>query len=259
MNALIALGNGTLALLRRLGDYGLFCLQLLGRSAFLWQRPLLTVKAIYFTGVLSLPIILFSGFFVGMVLALQGYTTLIKFGAEQSLGIMVALSLMRELGAVVSALLFAGRAGSALTAEIALMKTTEQLNALEMLGIYPVRYVGVPRFWGALLALPLLTSLFVAVAIGGAYLVGVAHLGVDGGIFWNQMQTGVDFWDDIVQGMLVKSLVFGAVIGTLATFEGFRSRPTAAGMGSATTRTVVLSSLAVLGLDFVLTALMFGD
>lgn len=259
MRFFIALGDLTIKTLVGAGNYAIFCLRLLLASDFLVRRPFLTVKALHFTGVLSLPIILFSGFFVGMVLSLQGYTTLVKFGAEQSLGIMVALSLMRELGAVVSALLFAGRAGSALTAEIALMKTTEQLNALEMLGIPPVKHVAVPRFWGSLLALPLLTFLFVAVAIFGGWLVGVVHLGVDNGIFWNQMVQGVDFYDDIFQGMVVKSMVFGLVVASLATYEGFSSQPTAAGMGNATTRTVVLASLAVLGLDFVLTALMFGD
>lgn len=259
MNKLIDLGDFTLKLLMGLGNYFLFVLELFRHSFSLLKRPFLGIKALYFTGVLSLPIILFAGFFVGMVLALQGYNTLIQFGAEQSLGIMVALSLMRELGSVVSALLFAGRAGSALTAEIALMKTTEQLTALEMMGIYPSAYVGVPKFWGAFFALPILTALFVSVAILGAYLVGVVHLGVDGAIFWNQMQQKVDFYDDLIQGMVFKSLAFGAIIASISVFQGFSARPTAEGMGEATTRTVVLSSLATLGFDFILTAMMFGD
>lgn len=232
---------------------------LLRFSDVVLRKPFLTVRALFAAGVLSLPIIIVAGFFVGMVLAFQGYTTLVKFGAEQSLGIMVALSLMRELGSVVSALLFAGRAGSAITAEIGLMKTTEQLSAMSMMAIEPIRQVGVPRFWGALFALPLLTVVFVAVAIAGAYLVGVMYLGVDGGVFWSQMQNGVSFYDDIVEGMIIKSLVFGWLTAAIAVYQGFASTPTVRGMGNATTKTVVLASLAVLGFDFVLTAMMFGE
>jgi len=201
----------------------------------------LTLRATYNAGVLSLPIILVAGLFVGMVLSFQAYTTMVRFGAEQSLGPMVALSLMRELGPVVAALLFAGRAGSAITAEIGLMKTTEQLVAMEMMAIEPVAQVGVPRFLGAWFALPLLTILFVAVAILGAHLVGVVYLGLDDGVFWSGMQNSVDFVSDIARGMLLKSLVFGWVCAALAVYQGFSCPPTARGMANATTTTVVMS------------------
>lgn len=259
MEMLVALGRSSCNALIGLGRFALFSGALLRFSDVVLRKPFLTIRALFAAGVLSLPIIVVAGFFVGMVLAFQGYTTLVQFGAEQSLGIMVALSLMRELGSVVSALLFAGRAGSAITAEIGLMKTTEQLAAMEMMAIEPVRQVGVPRFWGALMALPLLTVLFVAVAIVGAYLVGVIYLGVDGGVFWSQMQGGVSFYDDIVEGMVIKSLVFGWLTAAIAVYQGFASTPTVRGMGNATTKTVVLASLAVLGFDFVLTAMMFGE
>lgn len=259
MNALVRLGESSVNALIGLGRFALFNGALLRFSDALWAKTGLWLRALFAAGVLSLPIIVVAGFFVGMVLAFQGYTTLVKFGAEQSLGIMVALSLMRELGSVVSGLLFAGRAGSAITAEIGLMKTTEQLAAMEMMAIEPVRQVGVPCFWGALFALPLLTVIFVAVAIIGAYLVGVVYLGVDGGVFWSQMQSGVSFYDDIVEGMLIKSLVFGWLIAAIAVYQGFASTPTVRGMGAATTKTVVLASLAVLGFDFILTAMMFGE
>lgn len=259
INFLEKTGRGSVDALAGLGRFALFNLALLRFSDVLVRKVHLWVRALFAAGVLSLPIIVVAGFFVGMVLAFQGYTTLVNFGAEQSLGIMVALSLMRELGSVVSALLFAGRAGSAITAEIGLMKTTEQLAAMEMMAIEPVRQVGVPRFWGALFALPLLTTIFVAVAIIGAYLVGVVYLGVDGGVFWSQMQNGVSFYDDIVEGMLIKSLVFGWLTAAIAVYQGFASIPTVRGMGAATTKTVVLASLAVLGFDFILTAIMFGE
>lgn len=256
---LARIGEGTVDMLAGLGRFTLFNGALLRFSDALFAKAGLWIRALFAAGVLSLPIIVVAGFFVGMVLAFQGYTTLVNFGAEQSLGIMVALSLMRELGSVVSGLLFAGRAGSAITAEIGLMKTTEQLAAMEMMAIEPVRQVGVPRFWGALFALPLLTVIFVAVAIVGAYLVGVVYLGVDGGVFWSQMKNGVSFYDDIVEGMIIKSVVFGWLVAAIAVYQGFASAPTVRGMGNATTKTVVLASLAVLGFDFVLTAMMFGD
>ncbi|WP_072281897.1 lipid asymmetry maintenance ABC transporter permease subunit MlaE [Rappaport israeli] len=258
MNKVARLGEQALVVLEGLGAFVRFALGILLRSSALLAKPALWVRAMYQAGVLSLPIILVAGFFVGMVLAFQGFTTLVRFGAEQSLGIMVALSLMRELGSVVSALLFAGRAGSSITAEIGLMKTTEQLSAMEMMAIDPMVQVGLPRFWGAMLALPLLVVLFVAVAIVGAYVVGVLHLGVDAGVFWSQMQQGVDFYGDIFQGMLVKSIAFGWVVAAIAVYQGFNCTPTARGMSNATTKTVVLASLAVLGLDFILTAMMFG-
>lgn len=255
---LAAVGATALACLAALGDFCLFALALLRHVAILLRKPLLTLRATYAAGVLSLPIILVAGLFVGMVLSFQAYTTMVRFGAEQALGTMVALSLLRELGPVVSALLFAGRAGSAITAEIGLMKTTEQLVAMEMMAIEPVAQVGVPRFLGAWFALPLLTILFVAVAIIGAHLVGVVYLGLDDGIFWSGMQNSVDFGSDVVRGMLLKSLAFGWVCAAIAVFQGFSSLPTASGMSRATTTTVVMSSLAVLGLNFVLTAMLFG-
>ena len=198
-----------------------------------------------------------SGLFVGMVLGLQGYNTLVDFGAEESLGVVVALSLVRELGPVVAALLFAGRAGSALTAEIGLMKATEQLSGMEMMAVDPVQRVMAPRFLAGFLSMPLLAAIFSAVGIYGGYFVGVGVLGVDDGAFWAQMQA-VDLRDDIFNGV-IKSLVFGFVATWIAVFEGYDAVPTSEGVSRATTRTVVHTALAVLGLDFVLTALMFGD
>lgn len=214
------------------------------------------IQQIYSVGVLSLVIIIISGFFIGMVLGLQGYTILVKFGAEQALGQLVALSLVRELGPVVSALLFAGRAGSALTAEIGLMKTTEQLSSMEMMGVDPLRRVICPRFWAGQLCMPVLSLIFSAVAVLGGYIVGVEWLGVDGGAFWANMQNAVDFDADVINGV-IKSIVFGTVITWIAVFQGMDCLPTSEGIGRATTKTVVYSSLAVLGLDFFLTAVMF--
>lgn len=258
MQLLSRFGNQCIQVVSGIGSFSIFLLRLIAGSSELWRKPIQAVRALFSAGVLSLPIILVAGFFVGMVLAFQGYTIFVRFGAEESLSLMVSLSLMRELGAVVSALLFAGRAGSAFTAEISLMKTTEQLAAMEMMGIDPVRQVGVPRFWGALLAMPLLAMLFVAVAICGAYVVGVINLGVDAGIFWSQMQNGVNLYNDLIEGLVIKSFIFGVVISAIAVYQGFASSPTVRGMGVATTKTVVLGSLAVLGLDFILTAFMFG-
>ncbi|PTC01361.1 ABC transporter permease [Thalassospira xiamenensis] len=218
--------------------------------------PLL-IQQLYVVGVQSLLIIIVSGLFIGMVLALQGYTILIDYGAEQSLGPMVALSLLRELGPVVTALLFAGRAGSALTAEIGLMKATEQLSSLEMMAVDPLRRVISPRFWAGFISMPLLALIFSAVGIYGGYLVGVQWLGVDDGAFWSVMQASVDWYDDILNG-IIKSLVFAFVVTWIALYKGYNCTPTSAGISSATTATVVSSSLAVLALDFVLTALMFG-
>ena len=217
-----------------------------------------TVKQIYSVGVLSLVIIIISGFFIGMVLGLQGYTILVKFGAEQALGQLVALSLVRELAPVVAALLFAGRAGSALTAEIGLMKATEQLSSMEMMGVDPLKRVIAPRFWAGIISLPLLTIIFSAVAIYGGHSVGVETLGVDDGAFWSNMQSSVDFYDDILNG-IVKSVVFGFVITWISVFQGMDCVPTSEGIGRATTRTVVYSSLSILGLDFFLTAVMFKE
>jgi phospholipid/cholesterol/gamma-HCH transport system permease protein len=220
-------------------------------------RPLLVVRQVYSVGVLSLLIIAVSGAFVGMVLGLQGYNTLVDFGAEESLGVMVALSLLRELGPVVTALLFAGRAGSALTAEIGLMKATDQLSGMEMMAVDPFKRVVAPRFVGGVLSVPLLTVIFSAVGVLGGYFVSVGLLGVDDGAFWSQMRARVDLYDDLWNGIL-KSIVFGVATSWIAVFEGYDAVPTSEGVSRATTRTVVHSALAVLGLDFLLTALMFG-
>ena len=212
---------------------------------------------IHFLGNYSLAIIAVSGLFVGFVLALQGYYTLQRYGSAEALGLLVALSLLRELGPVVSALLFAGRAGTSLTAEIGLMKAGEQLSAMEMMAVDPVQRILAPRFWGGVIAMPLLAAVFSAVGILGAWLVGVVLIGVDAGAFWGQMQGGVDIWKDLGNGV-VKSVVFGVTVTFVALLEGFEATPTPEGVSRATTRTVVVASLAVLGLDFVLTAMMFS-
>ncbi len=256
MSPLRALGRAGLSFFGRLGHGHIFLLYTLrGLPATLYRWRLLTSQ-VFALGVLSLVIIVVSGLFVGMVLGLQGYNTLVDFGAEESLGILLALSLVRELGPVVSALLFAGRAGSALTAEIGLMKTTEQLAAMEMMAVDPLHRVVAPRLLAGILAMPLLAAIFSAVGVYGGYFVGVGLLGVDEGAFWSQMQSAVDFHDDILNGV-IKSFVFGIAVTWIAVFEGYDTAPTSQGISRATTRTVVNSSLAVLGLDFVLTALMF--
>jgi len=254
---------------RKLGQSGLDFFQRLGRGNILFINILMGIPAllprfglliqqIYSVGVLSLVIIFVSGLFVGMVLGLQGYNTLVKFGAEESLGVVVALSLVRELGPVVTALLFAGRAGSALTAEIGLMKATEQLSAMEMMAVDPVRRVLAPRFLAGFISMPLLAAIFSSVGVLGGYFVGVGLLGVDEGAYWSQMQANVEYEDDILNGV-IKSVVFGVVCTWIAVFEGYDAVPTSEGVSRATTRTVVHSALAVLGLDFILTALMFGE
>ena len=254
--ALQTLGRKGLRFFERLGRSHVFlAYTLLGIPAALW-RLRLVVAQVYVAGVLSIVIIVVSGLFVGMVLGLQGYNTLVDFGAEESLGILVALSLVRELGPVVSALLFAGRAGSALTAEIGLMKTTEQLAAMEMMAVDPLQRVVAPRLLAGIFAMPLLAAIFSAVGVYGGYFVGVGLLGVDEGSFWSQMQASVDLYEDVLNG-IIKSVVFGATVTWIAVFEGYDTLPTPEGISQATTRTVVNSSLAVLGLDFVLTALMF--
>lgn len=258
IDALARYGDKQIARLLELANFVFFSGKLLRYIAWSVQRPMLSIRALYQAGVQSLPIILVSGLFVGMVLALQAYVNMTRFGAAQSTSTLVALALMRELGSVVTALLFAGRAGSAITAEIGLMNATEQLSAMEMMGIEPVRYIGVPRFVGALIALPLLSLVFVAIAMCGAWLVGVPHLGLDSGIFWSQLQSGVDFYHNVFLGIVVKSLVFGALCALISVFQGFVCAPSAQGIAQATTRTVVLSSLAILGSDFLLTSVMFG-
>lgn len=252
------LGAYTLASFTRLGRGCLFFIQLLGALSFLFTRPGLLIAQLYSAGVRSLPIIVVSGLFVGMVLSLQGYNNLVTFGAEASLGTLVALSLVRELGPVVGALLYAGRAGSALTAEIALLKTTEQLSSMRMMAVDPFKRVLAPRFLAGFLSLPLLVSIFTAVGILGAYFVAVEQLGVDGGAFWSQMQSKVQLREDVINGVLIKSLVFSLVANLIAMFEGYDTEPTSEGIANATTRTVVNTSLAVLAIDFVLTAILFG-
>ncbi len=257
VNSLQLLGRAGIAAIGRLGRGSIFLFHVLVGAPALLSRPGLIVRQVWSTGVLSLLIIVVSGTFVGMVLGLQGYNTLVDFGAEESLGVAVALALVRELGPVVSALLFAGRAGSALTAEIGLMKATEQLDGMEMMAVDPLRRVIAPRFVGGFLSMPLLSAIFTSVGVIGGYLVGVGLLGVDEGAFWSQMQAKVDFYDDIMNGV-IKSIVFGFAVTWIAVFEGYDAQPTSEGVSSATTRTVVHSSLAILGLDFLLTALMFN-
>lgn len=252
------LGRWAIRFLWRLGKASMFLWQLLGTCPAALLRFSLLVHQVWSVGVRSLVIIAVSGVFVGMVLGLQGYNTLVDFGAEESLGVAVALSLVRELGPVISALLFAGRAGSALTAEIGLMKATEQLDGMEMMAVDPVRRVVAPRFMAGLIAMPLLAAIFTAIGIFGGYLVGVGLLGVDDGAFWSQMQASVSLREDVINGVVIKSIVFGFLVTWIAVFEGFDSVPTAEGVGEATTRTVVNASLAVLGSDFLLTALMFN-
>jgi phospholipid/cholesterol/gamma-HCH transport system permease protein len=251
-----SMGKQTVEGVWQIGYATRFFLAILLHSGTAFTRFGLTIREIYFTGVLSLIIILVSGLFVGMVLGLQGYETLQTYGSEEALGILVALSLVRELGPVVAALLFASRAGSAITAEIGLMKATEQLTAMEMMAVDPIARVVAPRFWAGVVSMPLLAAMFSAVGIIGGYLVGVVLIGVDEGSFWSQMQAAVDFHLDIMNG-IIKSIVFGVAVTAIALFEGYDAPPTAEGVSGATTRTVVTSSLAILALDFMLTAFMF--
>jgi phospholipid/cholesterol/gamma-HCH transport system permease protein len=251
-----ALGATTIDGIWRLGFATRFLGATLSNTPAAFRRLPLTIREIYFTGVLSLTIIVVSGLFVGMVLGLQGYDTLVRFGATEALGVLVALSLVRELGPVVAALLFASRAGSAITAEIGLMKATEQLDAMDMMAIDPVARVVAPRFWGGVFSMPLLAAMFSATGILGGYLVGVVLIGVDAGQFWSQMQDSVDFRQDILNGV-IKSVVFGVAVTWIAVFEGYEAPPTAEGVSRATTRTVVTSALVILALDFILTAFMF--
>ncbi|MBK4715332.1 MULTISPECIES: lipid asymmetry maintenance ABC transporter permease subunit MlaE [Tenebrionibacter/Tenebrionicola group] len=258
LNALASLGHRGLQICASFGRAGFMLLNALtGRPAFRKHAPLL-IKQLYNVGVLSLLIIIVSGLFIGMVLGLQGYLILTTYSAETSLGMLVALSLLRELGPVVSALLFAGRAGSALTAEIGLMKATEQLSSMEMMAVDPLRRVISPRFWAGVISLPLLSLIFVAVGIWGGALVGVSWKGIDSGFFWSAMQNAVDWKMDLVN-CVIKSVVFAITVTWIALFNGYDAVPTSEGISRATTRTVVHASLAVLGLDFVLTALMFGN
>ena len=251
-------GRAGLAVLESLGRSTLFLFHaLLGRSSVGNGFQLLT-RQLYSVGVLSLAIIVVSGLFIGMVLALQGFNILVSYGSEQAVGQMVALTLLRELGPVVTGLLFAGRAGSALTAEIGNMKSTEQLSSLEMIGVDPLKYIIAPRLWAGFISMPLLAMIFSVVGIWGGAMVAVDWLGVYDGSYWGNMQNSVNFQEDVLNGV-IKSIVFAFVITWIAVFQGYDCEPTSEGIGRATTKTVVYASLAVLGLDFILTALMFGD
>lgn len=256
MNFLQSLGRSTI---EKISAVGASSIMLFGALFALpkWKNVGLTITQMHVVGVQSLLIILVSGLFIGMVMALQGYTILVNYGAEGSLGPMVALSILRELGPVVTALLFAGRAGSALTAEIGLMKATEQLSSLEMMAVDPLRRVIAPRFWAGIISMPMLALIFSAVGILGGHLVGVDWLGVDSGSYWSIMQSTVEWNKDVVNGV-IKSVVFALVVVWIALYKGYSCIPTSEGISKATTETVVFSSLSILGLDFVLTALMFG-
>jgi phospholipid/cholesterol/gamma-HCH transport system permease protein len=255
-NFLSALGQLVREFISNLGFATRMLFAVLRASGGLLSRLRLITDQIHFIGNHSLIIIAISGLFVGFVLGLQGYYTLNKYGSEQALGLLVALSLTRELGPVVTALLFAGRAGTSLTAEIGLMKAGEQLSAMEMMAVNPLQRVLAPRFWAGVIAMPILAAIFSAVGILGGYIVGVQLIGVDEGAFWSQMQAGVDVWNDIANGV-IKSVVFGFAVTFIALLQGYEAQPTPEGVARATTRTVVIGSLTVLGLDFLLTALMF--
>jgi phospholipid/cholesterol/gamma-HCH transport system permease protein len=257
-----------LFIIRQLGIRVLTFVATVGRATLLlvyalkglprWQDVALLIKQIYNVGYLSLIIIVLSAFSIGAVLALQFFTQLARFGAQEAVGVGLALVVLRELGPVVTALLFAGRAGSALTAEIGLMKTTEQLASMEMMGVDPLRRIVAPRIWAGLISVPILTLIFNTVAIYGGLVVAVEWLGADAGGFWSGMQDVVNLWDDLGKGM-VKSAVFALLITWVAVFQGYDSEPTAEGMALSTTRTVVVSSVLILATDFILTLVMYGD
>ena len=253
---LTALGGTVREFILNLGFGTRTLFAMLRASGGLIYRLRLVTDQIHFIGNHSLVIIAVSGLFVGFVLGLQGYYTLNRYGSEQALGLLVALSLTRELGPVVTALLFAGRAGTSLTAEIGLMKAGEQLAAMEMMAVNPMQRVLAPRFWAGVISMPILAAIFSAVGIFGGYVVGVQLIGVDEGAFWSQMQDGVDVWNDVANGV-IKSVVFGFAVTFIALYQGYEAQPTPEGVARATTRTVVIGSLTVLWLDFLLTALMF--
>lgn len=253
----LAVGMTTRAWLSDVGDATRLFGRLLAVTGPTLRRFGLVTEQVFFVGNKSLSLIAVSGLFVGFVLALQGYYTLQRYGSAEAVGLLVALSLVRELGPVVTALLFAGRAGTSLTAEIGLMKAGEQLAAMEMMAVDPVQRVLSPRFWAGLISMPLLAAVFSAVGVFGGWLVSVPLIGIDSGAFWSQMQGGVDVWADVGNGV-VKSLVFGVAVTFIAVRQGHACQPTPEGVSAATTRTVVLASLAVLALDFVLTAMMFS-
>jgi len=261
--------NAVINFLQSIGTFIIDTLASLGRSvAFLINvllgfkdvvvRPRLLIREIYSVGVLSLLIIFFSAIFVGMVVSLLGYTILVDFGGEESLGMLVSLTLVRELAPVLGALLFSGRAGSALTAEIGLMKATEQLASMEMMAVDPIRRIVAPRFFAGFISLPILTVIFMAVGVYSGYIVGSEWKSVDAGAFWSQIQNKVEFRHDIING-IIKSVVFAFVVTWIAVYQGYNAMPTSEGVSKATTNSVVYSALAILGLDFVLTAIMFAS
>ncbi len=257
INWIEKLGQNGILFCERVGNSGLFLLRTIIRQPRIVKLFPLIVEQLYAVGVLSFTIIALSSLFIGMVLALQGYNILERFGAVEQLGQLVALSVVRELGPVIGGLLFVGRAGSALTAEIGLMQTTEQLASMEMMAVDPLWRVIAPRFWAGVISMPILIAIFCIVAVFGSYLVGVEWLGVDAGQFWSNMQASVQFSGDVVNGIM-KGLIFGVVATWIAVYQGYYTVPTAAGIGRATTKTVVYGSLAILGLDFILTSFMLG-
>jgi len=258
VNFVSAIGRHIRESIVSLGAFTRLFIAIMARSGAALKRPGLVAQQIHFIGNYSLVIIAVSGLFVGFVLGLQGYYTLNRYGSEEALGLLVALSLVRELGPVVTALLFAGRAGTSLTAEIGLMKAGEQLAAMEVMAVDPIRRVLVPRFWGGFIAMPILAAVFSMVGIIGGWVVGVLMIGIDSGAFWSQMQDGVDIFKDVANGV-VKSIIFGAAVTLIALYEGWNAKATPEGVAHATTRTVVSGALVVLGLDFLLTALMFSN
>ena len=257
VSGLADLGQSVRSKLAELGFAARLFVKLFALTPSTLLRFGLVRDQIFFLGNYSLAIIAVSGLFVGFVLGLQGYYTLQRYGSSEALGLLVALSLVRELGPVITALLFAGRAGTALTAEIGLMKAGEQLSAMEMMAVDPIRRILAPRLWGGVIAMPLLAAVFSAVGVAGGWMVGVLMIGIDAGSFWSQMQGGVDVWRDVGNGV-IKSMVFGVTVTFVALYQGFEAQPTPEGVSRATTRTVVVASLAVLGLDFLLTAWMFS-
>ncbi|KPN71197.1 lipid asymmetry maintenance ABC transporter permease subunit MlaE [Neisseria sp. 83E34] len=250
------IGAKVLNFLQILGSNILFFFRIVGASGSSILRPRLSLRQVYFAGVLSMLIVAVSGLFVGMVLGLQGYTQLAKFKSADVLGFMVAASLLRELGPVLAAILFASSAGGAMTSEIGLMKTTEQLEAMNVMAVNPVSRVVAPRFWAGVISMPLLASIFNVAGIYGSYIIGVQWLGLDSGIFWSQMQNNISFSYDVLNG-LIKSVCFGVAVTLIAVYQGFHCKPTSEGILRASTRTVVSSALTVLAIDFILTAFMF--
>ena len=257
MNAVATLGRRLIGRVQGIGYAAMMLIQVL-MTLPTWKGVKLFIYQMYRVGVLSLLIITVSGLFIGAVLGLQMYSILVTFGSEAMLGTAVALTLLRELAPVVAALLFAGRAGSALTAEIGSMKQTEQLASMEMIGVDPLKQIVSPRLWAGIFSLPMLTVIFAAVGILGGKFVGVDFLGSDEGSFWNSMQSSVVFWKDVFNGTIIKSIVFAVICTWIAVYQGYACEPTPEGIATAMTRTVVYSSLCVLGFDFVLTAVMFG-